>query len=127
MKERSRRASRSDAELQARAQKINKTYFGGRIQWAAIRWVGNMEKRLGSCTNGGNTDGHIRISDRIREWPEYVVDYVIAHELAHRVYPDHSKAFWDLVTSSYPLTERARGFIEGHGYARGDSMTEDDA
>src|SRR5690348_14789092 len=58
-KARNRRAARSDTELQARASQINKLYFGGKIQWAAIRWVDNMEKRLGSCTNGGVTDGHI--------------------------------------------------------------------
>lgn len=125
-KKRTRRASSSDAALDARAKLINKTYFGGKIEWEVIKWVGNMEKRLGSCTNGGTTDGHIRISERIRDWPEYVVDYVIAHELAHRVYSDHSRQFWDFLTAAYPLTERARGFIEGHGFARGDAFTEED-
>src|SRR5688572_30046647 len=123
---RARRASSSDAALDARAKLINKTYFGGKIEWAAIKWVGNMEKRLGSCTNGGTTDGYIRISERIREWPEYVVDYVIAHELAHRVHSDHSKAFWDFLSNAYPLTERARGFIQGNAFARGEEISEDD-
>jgi predicted metal-dependent hydrolase len=122
-----RRAKRTDAGLQARAEQINKMYFGGKISWSAIKWVGNMEKRLGSCTNGGLTDGHIRISERIREWPTFVVDYVIAHELAHRVHSDHSRAFWDFLTTAYPLTERARGFIHGNAFARGKEVSEDDA
>jgi hypothetical protein len=42
---------RTDAELQLRAEAINKRYFKSKIQWHAIRWVGNMEKRLGSSTS----------------------------------------------------------------------------
>jgi predicted metal-dependent hydrolase len=78
-----------------------------------------MKRRLGSCTEGGSTDGDIRISDRIKEWPRYVLDYVIAHELAHRKYPNHSSAFWDYL-ARYPHIERARGFIDGIAYAQGD-------
>lgn len=119
-------ARRTDADLQARAEHVNRTYFGGRIEWQAIRWVGNMQHRLGSCTNGGTTDGHIRLSERIKGWPQWVIDYVIAHELAHRVHPNHSKAFWALLADAYPLTERARGFIQGVGFAQGQPLGEDD-
>ena len=116
---------RTDAELQLRAEAINKRYFKSKIQWHAIRWVGNMEKRLGSCTNGGPTDGHIRISDKIKNWPQWVIDYVIAHELVHRLHSDHSKDFWATLTEGYPKTERARGFIEGIGFAEGQSYEDD--
>jgi predicted metal-dependent hydrolase len=110
---------RTDADLQQRAELINRIYFEGNIEWKAIRWVGNMNHRLGSCTNGGSTDGHIRISDKIKNWPQWVVDYVIAHELVHRQHSNHSKAFWDTLAAGYPKTERARGFIQGIGYAEG--------
>lgn len=116
---------RTDQALQERAQRINKQYFHGEIEWAAIRWVGNMNKRLGSFTTGGVTDGHIRISDKIKSWPAWVVDYVIAHELAHRVHPNHSKAFWEFLENAYPLTERARGFIMGVGFSSGTDYQED--
>lgn len=116
---------RTDADLQARAELINRQHFGGQVEWQAIRWVGNMQHRLGSCTNGGPTDGHIRISERIKGWPQWVIDYIIAHELAHRVHPDHSAEFWDYLGRAYPLTERARGFIEGVGFAEG-RLVEDD-
>ena len=108
---------RTDADLQERATAINNQYFGGRIKWNSIRWVGNMRNRLGSCTNGGSTDGHIRISDRIYEWPQWVVDYVIAHELAHRVHSDHSPEFWEFLESAYPNTHKAIGFIDGVSFA----------
>jgi len=110
---------RTDDALQSRAKQINRKCFNGDIQWAAIRWVSNMNTCLGSCTNGGPTDGHIRISAKIKGWPHWVVDYVIAHELAHRKYANHSKDFWAYLTAAYPQTERARGFIKGVGFAEG--------
>ncbi len=116
---------RTDAELQQRAEYINKKYFGGRIQWKAIRWVSNMNTRLGSCTNGGRTDGHIRISDKIKDWPQWVIDAVIAHELVHRLHNDHSPAFWKTLNEGYPLAERARGFVEGVGFAEGRHYQDD--
>lgn len=118
-------ARRTDDDLQARAEHINQKYFNGQIQWRAIRWVSNMQHRLGSCTNGGSTDGHIRISDRIKGWPQWVIDAIIAHELAHRRYPDHSAEFWAFLQESYPLTERARGFIEGASFAQGQPFEAD--
>ena len=117
---------RTDADLQTRAKYINKKYFGEKIEWRAIRWVGNMNTRLGSCTNGGSTDGHIRISDKIKHWPQWVIDYVIAHELVHRLHHDHSKSFWATLTEGYPFTERARGFIRGVGFAEGESFQDGD-
>ncbi|MCC6905892.1 MAG: M48 family metallopeptidase [Anaerolineae bacterium] len=118
-------ARRTDAGLQARAEAINQQCFNGELAWQAIRWVGNMQARLGSCTNGGPTDGHIRISERIKDWPNWVVDYVIAHELAHRRYPDHSHDFWDYLRHAYPLTEQARGFIKGVAFEQGSLPAED--
>ncbi|MGF1505898.1 MAG: M48 family metallopeptidase [Anaerolineae bacterium] len=120
-----RAARRTAADLQARAERVNEHYFDGEIEWAAIRWVSNMKTRLGSCTNGGPTDGHIRISDKIKNWPDWVIDYVVAHELAHRKYPNHSPDFWAYLSGAYPLTERARGFIEGVAFGRGIALWTD--
>jgi len=116
---------RTDIGLQTRAEYINKKYFGGKVEWHAIRWVGNMNTQLGSCTTGGITDGHIRISDKIKNWPQWVIDYVIAHELVHRLHPNHSTAFWSTLTEGYPLAERARGFIRGVGFAEGTQFEDD--
>jgi predicted metal-dependent hydrolase len=113
-----RAAKQTDSALQQRAEQINAAYFGGELVWRSIRWVGNMRNRLGSCTTGGPTDGDIRISERIRGWPSYVIDYIIAHELCHRKHPDHRPEFWAFL-ARFPHTERARGFIEGVAYAEG--------
>lgn len=72
-----------------------------------IRWVSNQRHRWGSCTPSEAT---IRLSDRLSGFPEWVVDYVIVHELAHLLEPNHSAEFWRLV-EQYPLSERARGFL----------------
>jgi hypothetical protein len=118
-------AQRTDSDLQQRAELINQKHFKGSIQWNAIRWVSNMQSRLGSCTRGGPTDGQIRISNKIKIWPDWVVDYVIAHELLHRRHPNHSDVFWNELRAAYPLTEQARGFIHGVGFAAGQPLEDD--
>jgi predicted metal-dependent hydrolase len=80
-------------------------------QVRVIRWVSNQNKRVGSCTP---SKGTIRISHHVAEMPAFVRDYVIVHELAHLVEPNHSQGFWKLVTR-YPRTERARGYLMAVG------------
>ena len=109
---------RADQDLEALARQINRTYFGDSLHWNSIRWVSNMRKRLGSCSTGGPTDGDIRISDQIKGWPRWVIDYVVAHEMAHTRVPDHSPEFWALV-GRYPKAERARGFLLGVAFRLG--------
>ena len=48
-----------------------------------------MRTRWASCTPA---DGTIRISDRLRDAPAWVVDYVLVHELAHLLVPGHGEA-----------------------------------
>ncbi len=123
---------RTHDDLARRARKVNRQYFGGRVPWEAIRWVDNMEKRLGSATIGGNTHGHVRISSKIHSWPSWVIDYVVAHEFVHLLLPKegHSAKFWETLQQAYPKTERARGFIQGYFFALGErdaSRSEDTA
>ena len=122
-RQRAKVRARSDDDLESRARQINKRFFDSEIDWHSIRWVSNMRQRLGSCTTGGPTDGDIRISERIKGWPNWVVDYVIAHELTHRKHPNHSQAFWAYL-ARYPKTERARGFIQGLAFQLGQDAEE---
>ncbi|MCX4780936.1 M48 metallopeptidase family protein [Streptomyces sp. NBC_01264] len=98
-----------DAELAERAGRLSEQYFGGRARPRTVRWVTNQNTRWGSCTPA---EGSIRLSHRIQAMPEYVVDYVLLHELAHLLVPGHGPRFWELL-EAYPRTERARGYLEG--------------
>ncbi|MHB0858897.1 MAG: M48 metallopeptidase family protein [Anaerolineae bacterium] len=97
----------TDAELQKRAVRLNEALFGGTLRWRSIRFVGNQNTCFGSCTPGRGT---LRISDRLAQVPDFVLDYVIVHELAHLLVPNHTRPFWDLVYR-YERTERARGYL----------------
>lgn len=108
---RERRRLNSDEALQQRAAELNREYFGGELKIESIRFVTNQNHRFGSCTPSTRT---IRISHRLAEMPTWVLDYVIVHELAHLLQPNHSARFWKLV-NRYKLTERARGFLMAKG------------
>ncbi len=112
----------SDADLLARAHELSARYLGSRAVPASVRWVGNQLSRWGSCTP---IDATIRLSDRLRGMPRYVIDYVLLHELAHLLAPGHGPEFWSLL-DSYPKTERARGFLEGVAASAGLRMEEDE-
>ncbi|MDG4833188.1 M48 family metallopeptidase [Solwaraspora sp. WMMD1047] len=106
------RCERSDAELLARARNLIGRYLSEHDRVAvpaSVRWVTNQNGRWGSCTPADRT---IRISHRIQEMPDWVIDYVLLHELAHLVVPSHNARFWALV-GRYPKAERARGYLEG--------------
>lgn len=101
----------TDADLEKRAQELNRQYFHGRLRWHSIRFVTNQQKRFGSCTPANGT---IRLSHRLATMPTWVRDYVIIHELAHLLEANHGARFWKLV-NQYPLTERARGYLMAVG------------
>jgi predicted metal-dependent hydrolase len=98
-----------DDELARRSRRLSEQYLGSRAVPASVRWVTNQNTRWGSCTPA---EGSIRLSHRLQGMPDYVVDYVLLHELAHLLVPGHGPRFWRLL-EAYPRTERARGYLEG--------------
>jgi predicted metal-dependent hydrolase len=104
------RHHRSEEDLLARARRLADRYLADHgLAPASVRWVNNQHYRWGSCTPEDST---IRISERLRGMPDWVIDYVILHELVHLVVPTHGSYFWALV-GRYPKAERARGYLEG--------------
>ena len=93
------------------AQKLNQTYFGGAIKIESIEYSAHQDRIFGVCNY---RDRSIRLSYRLAAMPEWVRDYVIMHEMAHILEPNHSPAFWALV-NRYSLTERARGYLLAKG------------
>ena len=98
-----------DRALAARADRLADRYLDG-VRATEVRWSSRMRHRLGSCTPSMGT---IRISDRLARLPDYVLDYIVVHELAHLHVSAHNAAFHRLV-DRYPRAERARGFLSGY-------------
>ena len=111
----------SDAALLARCEELAGKYLDG-VRPSSVRWVPPMRTRWASCTP---SEGTIRISERLRDVPAWVLDYVLVHELAHLEVPGHGKDFW-LLVHRYPKAERAIGYLEGLSAAAGLGITEED-
>jgi predicted metal-dependent hydrolase len=65
--------------------------------------------RWGSC----NSKREVRLNWRLMQAPPHVVDYVVAHELAHLVHLNHSARFWRTVERICPDYEAARAELAG--------------
>lgn len=106
------KAENADDELEKRARELNKRYFGAELAWMQICYTTEQNAHtFGICNTKNRT---IRVSDRLREMPTFVHDYVVVHELAHLKVPKHGPEFWKLV-NQYPKTERARGYLMAVG------------
>jgi hypothetical protein len=99
-----------DDDLLARAIGLSERYLVG-VRPAAVRWVTNQTARWGSCSW---YSGEIRVSHRLRAVPDWVLDSVLVHELAHLSHPDHSPAFHRLA-AGYPRHDEAGTFLAGYG------------
>jgi hypothetical protein len=100
----------SDADLLARAITLSKRYLVG-ARPVSVRWVTNQTARWGSCSY---YSGEIRVSHRLRPVPEWVLDSVLVHELAHLTHPDHSPEFHRLA-NGFPRHQEAAVFLAGYG------------
>ena len=103
-------------DLMSAARRLNEKYFENKLKVEAIEYSVNQNSRFGCCNYRA---GHIRISHRLSLMPAWVRDYVIVHEMAHLIQPDHSRAFRDIV-SRYELAERAKGYLMAVGLERED-------
>lgn len=69
--------------------------------------------RWGSCAVNGN----LSFSWRLVLAPEWVIDYVACHEVAHLLEHNHGPRFWALVDRLVPDVERCRVWLHGEGAA----------
>ncbi|MFF1828665.1 M48 family metallopeptidase [Paenarthrobacter sp. NPDC058040] len=115
-----RRRPSSDAALAQHAALLSRIYLGGRAVPTSVRWVTNQNSRWGSATPA---DGTIRLSHKLRPMPQWVIDYVLLHELAHLLVAGHNAAFWRLL-DAYPETDRAKAFLEGVSFATSRGLSE---
>ncbi|MEO1541053.1 MAG: SprT family zinc-dependent metalloprotease [Pseudomonadota bacterium] len=71
----------------------------------------DTRSRWGSCT----TEGNIMLSWRLFLAPPEILDYVVAHEVAHLEEMNHAPAFWRIVRELCPDYESHRGWLHSHG------------
>jgi len=91
-----------DARLQALLARTGLAVRRWRLSSAATRW--------GSCSS----DGNIMLNWRLIHFAPPVIDYVIAHELAHLREMNHSRDFWAEVGQILPGYEQARDTLRRH-------------
>ena len=105
-----------DATLQQRAERVAAARLSDlRLPRFTVRFSTRQQKRWGSCTvgrkPGGQLEGSIRISARLRGHPGWLLDHLLLHELAHLVVIDHGPRFQQLMRRS-PHYDRAEGYLE---------------
>ena len=73
--------------------------------------IRDQRSRWGSCSASGD----LSYSWRLILAPDYVLDYVAAHEVAHLKHLDHSPRFWRQVLTHCPNAARAKNWLRTHG------------
>ncbi len=115
----SKRKQGENIDLRSRALLLASRY--GLQTPSTISWSTNQNSRWGSCTS---ETGSIRISSSLADFPLWVIDYVIVHELVHLSVHGHGPRFWQMV-ERYPRAERARGFLIAKGLEPADQSDDE--
>ncbi len=93
----------------ALAQRVARR-FPQPLDVAAVQFTTTQKACWGSYSTRTRT---IRLNAALQLMPRWVLEAVVAHELAHAIHPNHSPAFWELLHQVYPDTDRAEAFLEG--------------
>jgi predicted metal-dependent hydrolase len=73
--------------------------------------ITDSKYRWGSCTPNDN----VTFNWRLVKAPMFVIDYVVVHELAHLIEPNHTPRFWNIVGSQVATLEKAKQWLKEHG------------
>jgi predicted metal-dependent hydrolase len=73
--------------------------------------IRDQKRRWGSCS----TNGTLSFNWRLMLAPESVGRYLVAHELAHRAHPDHSRRFWVKVAEICPDFRQEERWLKKNG------------
>lgn len=94
-----------DALVEKHTAKVGRKAKAVRFKDTSSRW--------GSCTS----DGNLSFSWRIMMAPRPVINYLVAHEVAHLKEMNHGPKFWKLCEELCPDTERCRAWLKKNGSA----------
>ncbi|HEY4884101.1 MAG TPA: SprT family zinc-dependent metalloprotease [Myxococcales bacterium] len=73
-------------------------------------YVMGQRTKWGNCSSMRN----LSFNWRIVMAPDFVLRYLVTHEVAHLAVPDHSRRFWLTIQSICPEAERARGWLSAN-------------
>ena len=100
---------RSEAKHELTGRTLAKArQIGRQVARISLR---DTRSRWGSCTS----EGEIAFSWRLILAPEAVLDYVVAHEVAHLTHLDHGAGFWDLATTLTAEVAGPRRWLKENG------------
>lgn len=102
------RAHLSDNELLERSKELSAKYLFSKVEAKSVTWSTRLTSTWGICTP---IHAEIKITSRLRGMPQYVLDYVLLHELVHLVINDHGKEF-DSFMKTFEFKEKAEGYLD---------------
>ena len=70
-----------------------------------------LKHRWASCSSGGNLHFHWKCMMA----PLTIIDYIVVHELAHLIYPNHTAAFWNQVDKVMPDYQERKDWLRDNG------------
>jgi predicted metal-dependent hydrolase len=104
--------NRVESWLQSRAKIIfaeRIPLYSQKLGSAPTKWaLSSARTRWGSCAH----DGSIRLNWRLVQFPLDIIDYVVAHELAHLKELNHGPEFWRTVGELFPDYEQKRRWLK---------------
>jgi len=108
-----RRAFRDWYIIRAKEKILSRASYHARklgVEYTNAKIVDNLY-RWGSCTVKNN----VNFNWRLIKAPMFVIDYVIVHELAHLLEPNHTPKFWNIVKTQIPNVEKSKQWLKNNG------------
>lgn len=107
--------SEGSVPLSDRAEMLRKKFIPEAPEFS-IGYSDSLRTTWGKCFI---RDKNIILNNKLKEYPLWVTDLVIIHEIAHLIRADHGKEFRSIV-SRYKLKERATGYLIAKGMKAAD-------
>ncbi|MDD5361728.1 MAG: SprT family zinc-dependent metalloprotease [Ignavibacteria bacterium] len=100
---------------------IAKTHITGKVISTAKEkgftinriFIRSQRTKWGTCSSKKNLSFNMRLI----MCPEFVIDYLIIHELVHTVEMNHSKRYWETVAKHYPEYKAAKKWLDENTFA----------
>jgi len=79
------------------------------IERNEVELFGNLEVEIVNMDTPALIKGNkIYVNINAEKYPNYILKYILAHELAHLLVKRHTKKFWEIVKRIYPQYEKGK-------------------